>query len=274
MSIAERKNVNNTHIPKIAVPIISRSREDILSDAERIAGTCADIVEWRADFYDAFSDAEKTADLAMEIGKTVAGKAQLLFTCRTSAEGGEAAISAEDYRKLLLRVIECRGVDMIDAEYSAAGEFLEELIEAAQDSGITVVLSYHNFKETPDRATILKKYEDMFKVGGHILKIAVMPNCREDVDKMISVTREAAEKITKPLIAIVMGEMGKCTRIAAEAIGSCVTFGSIGGASAPGQIDAERLSRMLAKVHENIDEFCKAEDSAKLTELTDKYCIG
>ena len=42
-----------------------------------------------------------------------------------------------------------------------------------------------------------------------------------------------------------MGELGKVTRVRGGAFGSVMTFASKGKASAPGQIDAETLSKML-----------------------------
>jgi 3-dehydroquinate dehydratase-1 len=112
----------------------------------------------------------------------------------------------------------------------------------------------------------------MYKAGGHILKIAVMPNSTEDVDRMISASRAAKEKFNRMIIPIVMGEMGQCTRIAAEAVGSFLTFGMIGEKSAPGQIDVQMLYKMMEKVHKNIGEFCGAKDSKELNNLIEKYC--
>lgn len=46
-------------VPKICVPIVDRDREHIWKKAEQIAALPIDIVEWRADFYEAVSDPEQ-----------------------------------------------------------------------------------------------------------------------------------------------------------------------------------------------------------------------
>ena len=40
-------------IPKICVPIVGVTREEILAAAENIKSTKADVVEWRVDWYSA-----------------------------------------------------------------------------------------------------------------------------------------------------------------------------------------------------------------------------
>ena len=42
-----------------------------------------------------------------------------------------------------------------------------------------------------------------------------------------------------------MGDLGKVTRVSGELFGSCLTFASVGRASAPGQIAVDELDRIL-----------------------------
>ena len=125
---------SKTIIPKIAVPIISRSKEEILADAECISSS-----------YEDMNDHEKTVSLAHEIRRILNGK-QFLFTCRTSAEGGEAEITSADYRELLFEAVAGRCADMIDAEIDTAKVFMKDLVSKAKSQGIAIVISHHNFK--------------------------------------------------------------------------------------------------------------------------------
>ncbi len=72
-------------IPKICVPIVEKTQEAILDQAQEIVSESVDIVEWRLDFYDDVHDIDcviQTADLLQSIlGKTV-----LLLTFRTKKE--------------------------------------------------------------------------------------------------------------------------------------------------------------------------------------------
>lgn len=49
-------------IPKICVPIVGVTREEILAAAETIKSTKADVVEWRVDWYEDIFDFAKTEE--------------------------------------------------------------------------------------------------------------------------------------------------------------------------------------------------------------------
>ena len=79
-------------------------------------------------------------------------------------------------------------------------------------------------------------------------KIAVMPHSREDVLTLMEAGIRADAQLTVPLIAIAMGPLGILTRLGAQWLGSCLTFGTAGQESAPGQMEAGALRRGLEMV--------------------------
>jgi 3-dehydroquinate dehydratase-1 len=56
----------------------------------------------------------------------------------------------------------------------------------------------------------------------------------------------------RPVITMAMGGLGVVSRIAGEAFGSCLSFGSVGEGSAPGQVSAGELGRILDVVHRGL----------------------
>ncbi len=56
-----------------------------------------------------------------------------------------------------------------------------------------------------------------------------------------------------PLITMAMGKEGILSRIGGQISGSCVTFGTLGKTSAPGQIPLEDLTAILDKIAENLE---------------------
>ena len=50
-------------IPKICVPIVGKTREEILEAAKNILPIGADVVEWRVDWYEDIFDFEKVEDV-------------------------------------------------------------------------------------------------------------------------------------------------------------------------------------------------------------------
>lgn len=236
-------------MPKVCVPIVEKTREDILSTAKAICSTEADLVEWRADWYEdvsAFSEVIKTADML----RSILGETPLLFTFRSAREGGEKELSLESYAALLENVAKTGFVDLIDVEVFSGDDAVKNIIQTAHAHGIKVIASNHDFEGTPAREELVARLCKMQDLGADILKIAVMPQTRSDVLTLLSVTEEMSSLHTsRPVITMSMGRTGTLSRLCGEVFGSAVTFASFGKVSAPGQIAIEDLKAGLLLLH-------------------------
>ena len=83
--------------PKICVPIVGKTEEEILQEARKIPQSTADLAEWRADWYEETDDWGKAESVLQQL-REILGEIPLLFTFRSAAEGGEREISAEAYQ--------------------------------------------------------------------------------------------------------------------------------------------------------------------------------
>ena len=83
-------------IPKICVPLTGTTREKICQEAEDAKKAAADLVEWRADFFEELMNPEACQNV-LEALAEILGETPLLFTIRTSEEGGNITISLEDH---------------------------------------------------------------------------------------------------------------------------------------------------------------------------------
>lgn len=252
-------------MPKICVPIVEETQEQILTKAQEIDKELVDFVEWRADFYEDIEDLEKAVQTASLL-QSILGRLPLLFTFRTAKEGGEREISYDDYERMLLHVAKSVCIDLIDVEvfrgydrmqrerkeWKAADSCnipIRKLVRELAES-VTVIGSYHDFKKTPSREEMLRRLFFMEKMGAAVLKVAVMPLEKEDVICLMETTLLANRLIVdKPIITMSMGALGTVTRLAGETFGSAVTFGCMGKVSAPGQIEAEGLRQGLQLLH-------------------------
>lgn len=236
-------------MPKVCVPIVEKTREDILSTAKAICSTEADLVEWRADWYEdvsAFSEVIKTADML----RSILGETPLLFTFRSAREGGEKELSLESYATLLESVAKTGFVDLIDVEVFSGDDAVKNIIQTAHAHGVKVIASNHDFEGTPAREELVARLCKMQDLGADILKIAVMPQTRSDVLTLLSVTEEMSSRHTsRPVITMSMGRTGTLSRLCGEVFGSAVTFASFGKVSAPGQIAIEDLKAGLRLLH-------------------------
>ena len=89
-TVKVRNIVIGEGIPKIIVPIVGKTREEILAAAKSFEGVRLDIVEWRVDWYDDIFDPDKVLETSKALREAL-GDTPILFTFRTSKEGGEKA---------------------------------------------------------------------------------------------------------------------------------------------------------------------------------------
>lgn len=236
--------------PKICVPVVAKTAEDIVKDAYSFRNLPVDIVEWRADWYDEVSDSSKVLETVEKIHQVLA-EIPLLFTFRTEKEGGEKSLKTEDYIAINKAVIESGFVDLLDVELFTGDEAVEQIIDHAHRNQVKVIVSSHDFKRTPPKEELLKRLQKMQELGADIPKIAVMPQIKEDVLTLLAVTLEMSQKYAKgPIITMSMAGMGAASRLVGETFGSAITYGTAGKSSAPGQVDVEKLAMVLEVLHE------------------------
>ena len=102
-------------MPKICVPIVAKDDNELKVFLDAVVKAKPDIIEFRADIYGRYEDEASVKNALMTIREAI-GNTVLLYTVRTSGEGGEAFVDAKKYMGLLMNVIESGLVDMVDVE--------------------------------------------------------------------------------------------------------------------------------------------------------------
>lgn len=236
--------------PKIIVPIVGITKEDIIEEAKTFDSIPVDVVEWRVDWFEGVFDFAKVEDVLKDL-RTVLGNIPLLMTFRTSKEGGEKAIEPDAYAELNIKAAQTGYVDLIDVEIFTGDEIVKKIIDGAHAAGVKVIASNHDFFKTPAKADIIYRLRKMQDMNADIPKIAVMPQSSKDVLTLLTVTESWKETGKTPVITMSMAGEGLISRLCGEIFGSAVTFGAAGKSSAPGQIDAEELRQILEIIHQN-----------------------
>lgn len=239
-------------IPKICVPIVGVTREEILAAAENIKSTKADVVEWRVDWYEDIFDFTKT-EATMQALREVLGEMPILFTFRTSKEGGKKAIETEAYVELNQNAAKTGLVDLVDVEAFTGDDVVKAVVETAHANGVKVIASNHDFHKTPAKEEIVSRLRKMQELGADIPKIAVMPQNKKDVLTLLAATEEmVSEYADRPIITMSMSGTGVISRLCGEVFGSALTFGAVGKVSAPGQMGIEDLTTVLGLLHKSL----------------------
>ncbi|MBP3039870.1 type I 3-dehydroquinate dehydratase [Bacillaceae bacterium Marseille-Q3522] len=240
-------------IPKICVPIVGNTLEQLKEEALTVTDLDIDIIEWRADFFEHIEDQKETIAALSEIRKLI-GDIPLLFTFRSTKEGGNKELGTPAYLKLNKAVISSGLADMIDVELFNDEKLVKEIIAFAHDNDIAVIISNHDFQQTPAKEEIISRLQKALDLGADFPKIAVMPNNAADVLTLLQATNIMKEKYPKkPFITISMGGTGVISRMAGEVFGSALTFAAAKKASAPGQIAVAELRKILAALHNCIE---------------------
>lgn len=205
-----------------------------------------DLLEWRVDFFQDIADSAAVVELAGRI-KEVTGGMPLLFTRRSSREGGEKiALSEGQVVDLYRTVCESGQAEFVDFEMGNDAAQVRRVREFSRVSGVQLVLSFHDFQQTPGVEFLNQRYTQAQALGADVAKVAVMPQAMDDVLTLLAATLQSSRKLDIPLIGMSMGGAGAITRQCGWAFGSALTFAVGDSASAPGQLPIEDLEAGLA----------------------------
>jgi len=257
--------------PAVCVPLVARTVDALVDAASALDTDTADLVELRIDFVDvAFAaapdpdgpvgagtpatgaaDLDLVADVVRRVRDALDAELPLLFTLRTEPEGGERDVAPATYDAVLRSAMATGLLDAVDVEMYTDPDLLGGLVDAAHDAGLVVVMSSHDFSGTPTQGEIVSRLLEQQENGADVAKFAAMPSGTDDVLTLMRATAEfRAGAGIVPAITMSMGPLGVVSRLAGETFGSCVTFGSAGATSAPGQLPAAGLRAALDLVHE------------------------
>ncbi|MDG6243428.1 MAG: type I 3-dehydroquinate dehydratase [Methanolobus sp.] len=216
--------------------IVAVIDEDPAENAKAAKWLGADVLELRLDLLD-FSGLEE-AKKTIERIKVNTGL-PCIATNRVQSDGGKWQGSEDERIALLIDIMPF--VDAVDIELSAEEELRHKVIEAAKARRATVIVSAHDLDDTPSLDDMKNTLNSAHEIGADIAKLAVMARTKQDVLNVLQATSE----MEKPVCTIAMGQIGKHSRIVAPCYGSCLTYGAIARAVAPGQIKIHELRSAL-----------------------------
>lgn len=224
---------------QIVVPIMPESLEDVLDlDVDKYRD--ADLIEWRADYL----PKEDILRVAPAVFEKFVGR-EVIFTLRTIKEGGRLDLSDQDYADLLKEINHLYEPDYLDFEYYSHQSVFDQMLDCSN-----LVLSYHNFEETPEN--LMEILSELTALGPKMVKLAVMPKREQDVLDLMNFTR--GFKVLNPeqeFATMSMGKLGRITRLSSLLTGSSWTFACLDEPSAPGQIMLKDMIKIREVLHED-----------------------
>ena len=211
---------------KIAIPIFQKTTDEVIAVAEDCIRKGADILEFRVDGL----ENPNLKDITQTITEI---NFPMIITNRIESEGGSFKGSEDERINILKGCADL--VEYVDVELRTDDIYIEEL----KDYNAKLIVSYHDFKKTPELNEIyyiVEKEKEM----GDIAKVAFMPNNLDDTLKVLAILSHY-----KDTIAISMSDLGSYTRVMASKFNSPITFATGRDVTAPGQIDIETMKVLL-----------------------------
>jgi 3-dehydroquinate dehydratase I len=178
-------------------------------------------------------------DFVWKISDTYNGKLIFLFRKKDLEK---TSLVKED-REKIIKLIENSG-NFLDLDINDQSEDLEYIKKDKLNNKLLV--SYHNYKETPDLQELEKLVSNMEEYKPEIFKVACFCKEPEDGVKLLTLLLKI-KKENKKFIVTGMGEEGKIVRIYSALWGNEFNFtpADIENESAPGQITRDELQRMI-----------------------------
>ncbi|MBE0521951.1 MAG: type I 3-dehydroquinate dehydratase [Candidatus Methanoperedenaceae archaeon] len=211
--------------------IVAAIGKNPVESATRAKQLGADILELRIDLLDEDEEVHETLGSLKYTGLPV------IITNRMKQEGGEWEKSEDERIDVLLSLMPL--ADAVDIELCAKDR--DMVVKEAKKSGKTLIISTHDFRKTPETGVMKGVLDESFAAGADIAKLAVMPGSFDDALRLLDVTLHAKSAVC----TIAMGDIGKHSRVVAPIYGSVMTYGSVGTATAPGQLRVDELKKIF-----------------------------
>ena len=234
----------------ICISITAKTNKEALQEIERSC-PIADFIELRMDL---IADGDLN-DLIPAI-RSGSSSIKIIVTCRKKEEALAANELSDDRSMIkdkteekmdLLKKAIAMKADFIDIELTEGRAAISELRDhCAKQGGVTgIIISYHDIKKTPSLAKLQEIFQKCLENGASVVKIVTFAQNAEDNLKVLGMI-PYAQKYSKKIIAMCMGDEGRISRVVAPFLGAYLSFAALdaGVQSAPGQLTVRQMRQI------------------------------
>ena len=168
--------------------------------------------------------------------------APVLLTCRHPDEGGFNELHDPQKRHTILAPMIPHAA-AIDIEIASAAQ-MTQTISLAKTSGLTLILSAHDFSGTPENKQLCSMVKNGIENGADTIKIATTTESPDALCRLFSLFKEFPHQ---PLALMGMGQLGMASRLIAAQSGSILNYAALEEANAPGQWPVQEFRNLLQR---------------------------
>ncbi|MEM3833427.1 MAG: type I 3-dehydroquinate dehydratase [Thermoprotei archaeon] len=207
---------------------LSINGNNINEIAEKLVKLNAQLIEVRLD---KIQNLHEIIDEAVKLVHEFSFKHDLIVTVRSSIEGGSFSNGEKARLRIISELIRAKP-KYVDIELRSP--IAKDVIKLAKENDVNVILSYHNFLETPNLKELRLIAERGLRFNSSLVKIVTMARSYHDNITMLRLVSETPGRV----IGFCMGELGIPSRVLAPFFGAPFTYVSFGEETiAPGQIN-------------------------------------
>jgi len=215
--------------------ILAEENLDVLINKYKKYKNLVDFLELRIDYLKKieFTDLEK-------LKMATLSEKNIIVTCRKKEEGGK--FKKDEKRRLaIINYLLKLDFSYVDIEESSYEENLKP-----KKSKSKIILSYHNFKETPSEWDLQKIVFSMKNKHPQVIKIATL--VRKDDDKIKLFRLMVSKDFKEKRVIIGMGDKGKITRFLGPILGNFYTYVVLDNEKniAPGQVKLSEIKKFIS----------------------------
>ena len=161
----------------------------------------------KSDYAEIRFDFLKKSDIPIVLEDIKKNLSRCVCTLRPKSEGG-LFVGKEDERKSILRLIAEYNPYLLDVEFNTIQKD-KKLATYLKKSKSKLLISWHDFKKTPNESQLRVKFNKMKKFSD-VVKIVTVAKSVSDASRLLSLYSVKSKSKT---IAFCMGEQGKFSRI-------------------------------------------------------------
>lgn len=217
---------------RICTPIAAEKDSEAIHLIRKAEAMGADLIELRLDYLNDLGGVRKVVESTA---------LPIIATNRKYEQGGHRPQSEDRRIQALLEVADL-GFQYVDVELSTAN--LESVIRELKEMGVSSIVSFHDFKQTPNVADLERIVRSQMETGADVCKLVTTANELDDGISCLLLTSKMSEN-TK-IVCFAMGKKGILSRILCPLFGAPFTYASVekGLETASGQLSISDLKEI------------------------------
>ena len=216
---------------QICVSVMVEAAERVLETMHRARDEGADLLEWRL-------DVTRDPEVEMVLPQS---PLPVIATVRSVEQGGYFSGTRQEQLRLLIRAA-TSGSSYVDWEFRP-GEPLPDQLSVMRER---VILSYHDFEQTPADRELESLFDQMAASSTGVVKVVTLAQRKEDNISLLNLIGRGRNRGVE-VVAFCLGALGQISRLACLLMGGAFTYAALesGAEAAPGQLSLAKMRQLL-----------------------------